>query len=99
MQCIQKIATQKIPLENIIDLLLNINLPLTTQQYLLDKFDRDTSCISKEYFTILHLQLNQTNKLQNNNNNNNNNYNNNKISILEKMIDLLDNNKIYVDLE
>jgi hypothetical protein len=90
MQSIQKIATQKIPLENIINLLLNINLPHTTQQYLLDKFDRDTSCISKEYFTILHLQLNQTNKLQNNNN---------KISILEKMIDLLDNNKIYVDLE
>ena len=88
MQTIQKITIKKIPLEKIIDLLLNYDVPPMTTQYLLDRFDNDTSCISKEYFTNLYLQINdsnKSNKLQNH--------------VLEKMIDLLDNNKIYVDLE
>ena len=87
IQSIQQIAIQKLPLEKIIDLLLNYDIPPMSTQYLLDRFDNDTSCISKEYFTNLYLQINQTNKSQNKN------------PILEKMIDLLDNNKIYVDLE
>ena len=85
MQSIQKIAIKKIPLENIIDLLLNYDIPPMTTLYLLDRFDRDTSCISKEYFTNLYLQINDSNKSEN--------------KVLEKMIDLLDNNKIYVELE
>lgn len=85
MHSIQNIAIKKLPLENIIYVLLNYDIPTTTNQYLLDKFDNDTSFISKEYFTNLHLQLNQTNKSDN--------------PVLEKMIEIMVNNKIYVDLE
>lgn len=83
----QQIAIQKLPLEKIVYILLNYNIPVILTQYLLDRFDNDTACISKEHFTNLYLQIKQSNKSQNNN------------PILEKMIDLLDNNEIYVDLE
>jgi hypothetical protein len=86
MQSIQKITIKQLSLENIIDLLLNINLPLETTNYLLDRFDNNTSCISKEYFNKLYLQIKQTNKSL-------------CEPILERMIEILDCNKIYVDLE
>jgi hypothetical protein len=86
MQSIQKNAIKHLPLENIIDLLLNINLPLEITNYLLDRFDNDSSCISKEYFHNLYLQINQTNKKSHN-------------PILERMVEIMECNKIYVDLE
>ena len=83
----QQIAIQKLPLEKIVYILLNYNIPVILTQYLLDQFDNNTSFISKEYFTNLYLQIKQSNKSQNKNDN------------LEKMIDLMERNEIYVDLE
>jgi hypothetical protein len=88
MQSMQKIAIKKIPLENIIDLLLNFDIPPLSTQYLLDQFDNYTPYISKEYFTNLYLQINNSNK--------SNKFNN---QILERMIEIMDCNKIYLDLE
>jgi len=84
----QKIAIKKISLEKIIDLLLNFNIPPMSTQYLLDRFDNDIPYISKEYFTNLYLQINNSNKS-----------NKLKNHVLEKMIEIMDCNKIYVDLE
>ena len=85
MQSIQQIAIKKLPLEKIVYILLNYNIPVILTQYLLDRFDNNTSCISKEYFHKIYLQINQTNKLHN--------------PILERMIDIMDCNEIYVYLE
>ena len=58
----QQIAIQKLPLEKIVYILLNYNIPVILTQCLLDRFDNDTACISKEYFTNLYLQIKQSNK-------------------------------------
>ena len=88
MQSMQKIAIKKIPLEKIIHILLNYDIPTTTKQYLLDRFDNVIPYISKEYFTILYLQIKQSNKSKSDNN-----------QILEKMIEIMECNQIYLDLE
>jgi hypothetical protein len=87
MNTIQKIAIKQISLENIIYLLLNFVIPQTTIEDLLDRFDNDTSFISKEYFNNLYLQIKQTNKSKL------------RDPILERMIEIMESNEIYVDLE